>query len=150
MTTLTPREHLLAHRLLYRMYGRWQDKLAFNAMAGKCPNAKSLAQSYNGLDQYINEAGIHSQSTEERSQFGLRLAEWNKLHPEGMQRGLDKCHDRTTQLRMARSKARFIYVDPHGVEWLSRIEAAEYWGVTAFSIENWGKREHYGWRRFPV
>lgn len=151
LTNLTPREHCLAHALLYRMHGRWQDKLALNAMRGHCPDARSEAQRQAGLQQLHEQRGIHHP---DEARFncvrGLHLAEWNRLHPEGQQRGLDKCHERSTQLRMARSKAAFVYVDPTGKRWLSRVEAAEAFGVKAFSIENWGKRQHYGWRREPV
>jgi hypothetical protein len=31
---LTPEEHSKAHRLLYEKYGRWQDKIAYRALAG--------------------------------------------------------------------------------------------------------------------
>lgn len=150
LTTLTPKEHLLAHRLLYKLYNRWQDRLAFNALAGKHPEARSLAQSLAGQMQHALGIGIHDQSTEERSAFGKRVAAWNKSNPEGMLRGLAKCHDRSTQLRMAKSKAKFIYVDPEGVPWESRVSAAEHYGVAPHNIENWGKREHYGWSRYPV
>ena len=150
LTTLTPKEHLLAHRLLYKMHRRWQDKLAFNALSGKCPEARSAAQSYAGQVQVLLGSGIHQQSTQERSAFGKRVADWNKANPEGMLRGLAKCHDRATQLRMAKSKAKFIYVDPEGVPWESRVSAAEHYGVAPHNIENWGKRNHYGWSRYPV
>lgn len=150
LTTLTPREHLLAHRLLHRMHGRWQDGLAVRAMAGSCPDARSEAQRIAGGLQRDARKGIHKQTPEDHSSLGSRLAAWNRENPAGVQRGLDKCHERATQLRMARSKARFHYRDPAGRVWESRVEAAEHHGVAAFAVENWGKRNHYGWSRFPV
>lgn len=151
LTTLTPKEHCLAHTLLYRMHGRWQDKLATNAMRGLCPDARSEAQRQAGLQQVASESGIHSpEARAMNSAHGVALAEWNKANPEGQARGLAKCHERGTQLRMARSKAAYVYIDPTGKRRLSRVEAAEAFGVKAFSIENWGRRQHYGWRREPV
>lgn len=151
LTDLTPKEHCLAHALLYRMHGRWQDKLALNAMRGHCPDAKSEAQRQAGLEQVRNKSGIHSPKVADHNFLrGLDLARWNQENPEGQARGLAKCHERSTQLRMARSKAAFVYVDPTGKVWPSRVEAAEAFGVKPYSIENWGRRCHYGWSRVPV
>lgn len=98
-----------------------------------------------------NASGIHSPECRALNfTHGANLVVWNKANPEGQARGLAKCHERETQLRMARSKAAYVYIDPTGKRWLSRVEAAEAFGVKAFSIENWGKRQHYGWRREPV
>lgn len=151
LTRLTPKEHRLAHTLLYRMHGRWQDKLACNAMRGLCPDARSEAQRQAGLQQVANASGIHSPECRALNfTHGANLVVWNKANPEGQARGLAKCHERGTQLRMARSKAAYVYIDPTGKRWLSRVEAAEAFGVKAFSIENWGRRQHYGWHREPV
>lgn len=150
LTSLTYKEHRLAHVLLYRIHGRWQDKVAINAMSGLDPEPRRSAQVQAGLAQVAAGSGIHSQSREERVEFGRNLSEWNKANPDGMLRGLAKCHARDTQLRMARSKAAFHYIDPTGKVWESRVEAAEFFGVKPHSIENWGKRQHYGWSRVPV
>ena len=149
LTSLTHKEHCLAHHLLHRIHGRWQDKVAMNAMRGLV-DGKIEARRQAGLAQVRENKGIYKETYSDLYNHGMALYEWNLKHPSGVQRGLDKCHERSTQIKMARSKAAFIYVDPTGKQWASRVEAAEHFKVASYSIENWGKRGHYGWSRIPV
>lgn len=149
LVSLTHKQHTFAHVLLYKIYGRWQDKLALNAIRGVDINARHAAKVESGKEQYRIGKEIHQQTIEERKQFGERLAKWNKENPE--KSGLTKSHitrnTKTSKLKFARIHSKFIYIDPNGYEWDTRFEAAEHYNVPMHSIENWGKREQTGWSR---
>ena len=71
---LTPEEHAEAHRLLYEEYGRWQDKLAWQGLAGHIGKEEIIAEKY--------KHRLGTKLTEEHkkkiSEFMRGKAPWNK------------------------------------------------------------------------
>ena len=57
---LTPEEHAEAHRLLYEKYGRWQDKKAYEGLAG-----------FKGKEQIIEEIQSRPKTEEEKKNMSI-------------------------------------------------------------------------------
>jgi hypothetical protein len=114
---LTVKEHAEAHRKLYKKYGRWQDKLAYEGLSGQIGKDKIMKELYyqNGKD---NIHHLHTRSVKEKAR--QRTKEVNtgrKLTPEHIAKtrrtGQKQPESQKIKVAEALSKE-FIITSPNG------------------------------------
>lgn len=168
LTKLQVKEHRLAHLLLYKIYGRWEDELAYKMLRGvikdvwECPKyrermSKVVAQNLSNVDRVKagRLAGIAARRTlhltlcnpEVRNKAVVALREWVALNPTKAAAKASVMHTDAAVSNMARSRSKYIVIAPDGVEYLSTRDAAEATGHGSKNITNWIIRGHYGWSR---
>ena len=79
LVLLTYRQHVFAHRLLWKAYGKPGDLMAYRLMSGMCTDVRQSRQSSNGRANVISghlDRIRHLANTETRQR---KLAEMNKL-----------------------------------------------------------------------
>lgn len=168
ITKLQVKEHRLAHFLLFKIYGKYEDELAYKMLRGviRDPwehpefrkrmtvvvtnNLKHVDRAKAGrLAGIAAKKIIHTtiQSPEGRVQSLAAYRQWVLDNPEAAADRAKYMHTPEAQTNMARSKSKYITVAPDGTEYQSIKDAAEATGQGNKSITNWTIRGHYGWTR---
>ncbi len=149
LTTLHHKEHRIAHRLLYKLYQNLGDKIACNLMLDNCDSNKLNQMSrIIGLEQVRLKKGIHN--TEGNKKAVEAHQRWMKENPDKVKQIASDSHKKRTKedyLKMAHKKAKYLPISPAGVVFGSVAEAAYKYGVEKHSIDNWCRRNQYGWTR---
>lgn len=176
ITVLTHKEHILAHHILYRLYGFLEDKLAYRMMKGVIRNVweetqykdtmkeivtqnlekvdrkkQAEASRQAGLRMKENKIGIHADGMLEKSIEASK--QWAKLHPDLASKRSALSHKNRTQLdyiQMANKKSKHYIISPEGTVYNSIAEAAYYTGLSRTVIENRARKGTYNWTRKPI
>lgn len=173
LTTLQHKEHILAHHLLFKLYKRIEDKLAYKMMKGVLKDywddatyrkvmTKKVIQNLQKVDRdkqkkassiigrqaVLNKTGIHAPGMHEKSREASR--EWARKNPEKAALRSSISHKNRTKedyLRMAHTKTKFLPVSPQGIIYNSVAEAAYLNNLPRYMIDNWTRRNQNGWTR---
>lgn len=175
LTKLTHKEHTIAHHLLYKMYGRAEDRLAYYMMKGRIKdiwadgvyaqimrgkvveNLKNVnrikqkeASKRAGLKMYRDKIGIHAKGMHK---IDIEASQkWAKDNPRLASERSVKSHKNRTRLdyvKMANTKSKHIIIAPDGTEYKSVAEAEYNTGIARTTIDNWSRRKSNNWNRRP-
>ena len=168
LTKLQVKEHRLAHKLLHKIYGKYEDYIAYSALGGSFENSWDipeyrefmLPKVINNLSKvdrvYAGQmAAIATRGTlhktllnpEVRKQAQDACRQWIKDNPKAAADRAKFMHTDSAVLNMSASKSKYIVIDPQGNEYQSTKEASIATGHKVKSITNWIIRSHYGWSR---
>lgn len=138
LTHLTRREHILAHKLLYRLTGDVFQKIACNAL----PHAEK--GSAGNTHWRTNPAFLGTMGKPidpEVRRLGQEMSvKRRKEDPE---------HNNHVSKKIAATKSSYIYIDRFGREFQSVYECAQANGVAKHYVENGVRRGHHGFTRRP-
>ena len=138
LTHLTRKEHILAHKLLYKLTGDVFQKIACNAL----PYAEKGAAG--STSWKTNPAFLETMGMPIAPEVRRRGQEMSvKLRKE------DPEHNARVSMKMAATKSGYIYRDKHGREFQSVYECAKANGVARHYVENGVRRGHHGFTRRP-
>ena len=100
---LTIEEHTEAHRLLYEKYGRWQDKIAYQALSGSIGKDEIIwaKQHYPRTEEH-NRKISDSQRGEDNHMYGKSHSEESKEQMSESSKG--KKHSDVTKKKMSESQ----------------------------------------------
>ena len=176
ITTLHHKEHILAHHLLWKIYERVQDKLAYRMMAGHIhdiwEDPAYAAEMRNKVCQNLQKADRQKQK-EATSKVGVMAKknktgifnpvfkdkihragkEWAATHKKECKERSSKSHRNRTQTdyeKMAATKSHHIIIAPTGEQFLSASAAAHYFHLPIYTIDNWSRRGSKGWSRIAA
>lgn len=168
ITKLQVKEHWLAHRLLHKIYGRYQDQTAWRMLRGQITNPWDCAEYRASMTVKVTAnlqnvdrekagrlAGIAAKKIlhttihhpEVRQRAKLAKAIWTQDNPIKVAEIAAYMHTEDARVNMARSKSKYIIISPTGQEYQSTREAALATGDKLKNITNWTIRGHYGWSR---
>nr|DAU06526.1 MAG TPA: HNH endonuclease [Caudoviricetes sp.] len=173
ITRLQHKEHALAHHLLYRIYHRVEDKLAYKMFYGQVSNPWKLpefrknmtdtvtrnlqnvdrskqrkATSIVGKRAVEEHTGIHADGMREVAIEASK--KWAKEHPVLASKRSSDSHKNRTQKdyeRMAAHKSKHLILDGQGHVFHSVAEAAHFYNLKPYIIDNWVRRGSKGWSR---
>lgn len=138
LTNLTRREHILAHRLLWKISGDPLQKVACNALPYAELGARG-STAWRSNPEFLKNVG--SPIPKEVRELGVK--EFNRL------RVTDPEWEAARLTKMARTKSQWVYVDSEGREFLSVRECALANNVPKHYVENGVRRGHHGFWRYP-
>lgn len=175
ITKLQHKEHALAHHLLYHIYHRVEDKLAYKMLYGQvsnpwelpefrknmtntvCQNLQKVdrdkqkkATSIVGKRAVKEHTGIHADGMHEIAIEASK--KWVRDNPELASKRSSDSHKNRTQKdyeRMAAHKSKHLILDGKGNVFQSVAEAAHFYCLKTYTIDNWARRRSHGWSRIP-
>lgn len=173
ITRLQHKEHTLAHHLLFRIYHRIQDKLAYKMLDGQVSNPWELPEFRQRMNavvisnlQKVDREKLKKISSEvgkemKRQHKGIYAPgmhkkaieasqKWAKAHPDLASLRSSKSHIHRTQNdyeRMANHKSKHLIKDAEGRIFKSVAEAANFHNLPRYTVDNWSRREGHGWSR---
>jgi hypothetical protein len=80
---LTVEEHANAHRILFEQYGKWQDKVAWQALSGNIGKEEILTEFYKNL----NKGRIVSNESREKMAAAKRGRKISESHKKALNEG---------------------------------------------------------------
>lgn len=83
LVELTIEEHAEAHRILFEQYGKWQDKVAWQALSGNIGKEQILNEFYKNL----NKGRIVSNETREKMAAAKRGRKISEAHKKALSDG---------------------------------------------------------------
>lgn len=122
-------------------------KLAHEAWTGSNHTDEWKAQKSVQMKEWASKEENYQQLLE----MNKRRAEWGTEKAEKFSKDLILNAERNEEfLHMISSRSKNKFISPEGLEFDSPIYAAQYYGnVEYYIIENWCKRNKYGWSRKP-
>ncbi len=100
MVELLPKDHAIAHLVRYRMFGQWQDKLAYIGLSGQS-NKYEIQQMKRRLANLGNKNGCGSTHTPEyKKRLSVMMTERRK---ENSQMGNYQPHTEETKAKISKS-----------------------------------------------
>ena len=148
ITTLQHKEHRIAHKLLYKIYQNLGDKIACNLMLNDNTDKLNQMSRIIGLEQFKLKKGIHNIEGNRKAVDAHKR--WIEENPDKVKQIASDSHKNRTKedyLKMAHKKAKYLPVSPEGVVFGSVAEAAHKYGVKKHNIDNWCRRNQFGWTR---
>lgn len=168
LTKLQVKEHKLAHRLLYVLYRKQEDYVAYKCLGNNFSNMweneayraymlPKVVHNLSKVDRVLagKNAGVAALKTihktllnpDVRSKAQQACREWCKENPEVQASKARFMHTEEAVAKMSRSRSKYIIIDPQGNEYLSTREAATATNNKVKNVTNWVIRSHYGWSR---
>ena len=149
ITTLHHKEHILAHHLLWKIYRRVQDKLAYRMMAGHIhdiwEDPAYAAEMRSKVCQNLQKVDRQKQKAA-TSKVGA-MAKKNKT---GIFNPIFKDKIHSAGKEWAATKSHHIIIAPTGEQFLSTSAAAHYFHLPIYTIDNWSRRGSKGWSRIAA
>lgn len=86
LVELTIEEHAEAHRVLFEKYGKWQDKIAWQALSGNIGKEEILTEFYKNL----NKGRVVSNETKEKMAAAKKGKKISEAHKKALNEGRRK------------------------------------------------------------
>lgn len=172
--TLTYRQHILAHLLLYRVYKRYEDLIAYRLMRGLDENRKvsigKLIGQRHKDSGHIYELGrknvesgfLASIRTKEVSSKGGKIGgaiarDTGQIlsirTDEGSRRGGEVAGkyavERGQIQKLGKFKGLYVLISPEGVEFQHIFEMSEALGIHGDKLIDWCRNNRFGYSRRP-
>lgn len=162
LVTVSFRQHLFLHKLLWKAYRNPEDRCAVAIMGGtedKRLAVLKLAWAKTKIwsdERRKKRSESYKRRLKESDALYNSLIEMNKkanLRKKAKSRSLWEftleSAERNTEWLLKKSPySKYSFVSPEGLVFDSPVYAANYYGnIAAHTIDNWSKREQHGWKR---